>query len=258
MTNLLWSDRDALVSSWPFMATPYPLLTTIVIYLWIVLKAGPKYMSKRKPFNITTIIRIYNILQVIACIYFVVTAHQHEFTFALMWQCVNVPQKNDVIPNHLMALNNMLWLFLMLRIIEFFETIFFVMRKKFDQVTALHCYHHISTVVLLWIFLKYSGGMNEVFIGTLNSIVHIVMYIYYFLSSFRNYRFRFISNLIKPCITVIQIVQLVAILGHCVVAMMADCNVTWMYALQILNISFLIIMFVNFYVKSYWKRNKSV
>jgi hypothetical protein len=233
------------------MATPFPLVTTIAIYLWIVLKAGPKYMSRRKPFDITLLIRVYNIFQVVACTYFVVTAHNHGFTFALTWKCSSVPESSDVLDDHLMALNDMLWLFLLLRVIEFLETIFFVMRKKFKQVSALHCYHHISTVVLLWLFLKYSGGMHEVFIGTLNSIVHIVMYSYYFLSSFRNYRF--VSNIIKPCITAIQIIQLVAILGHCIVALLPGCNVSWLYVLQFLNISFLIIMFVNFYVGSYLK-----
>jgi hypothetical protein len=238
------------------MSSPIPLITTILLYLWMVLKVGPQLMSHRKPFNITAIIRVYNVLQVIACIYFVVTAHQHGFSFGLMWQCVSEPKPFDTITPQLMALNEMLYLFLMLRVIEFSETIFFVMRKKFEQVTALHCYHHISTVVLLWIFLKYSGGMNEVFIGTLNSIVHIVMYSYYLLSSFRSCRL--IASYVKPCITVIQITQLVAILAHCIVAIMPGCSVTWLYVLQVLNISFLIIMFLNFYMKSYLSKSKSV
>ncbi|XP_070505842.1 very long chain fatty acid elongase F-like, partial [Chironomus tepperi] len=59
--------------------------------------------------------------------------------------------------------------FIILRLSELLETVFFVLRKKFKQVSMLHVYHHISTVVLLWIFLLYSGGMMEWFIGALNS-----------------------------------------------------------------------------------------
>lgn len=47
---------------------------------------------------------------------------------------------------------------ILLRVIEFIETIFFVLRKKHNQVTFLHIYHHISTIVIFWVFLKYSGG----------------------------------------------------------------------------------------------------
>lgn len=47
---------------------------------------------------------------------------------------------------------------IMLRIIEFIETIIFVLRKKQNQVTFLHVYHHISTIIIFWVFLKYSGS----------------------------------------------------------------------------------------------------
>lgn len=47
---------------------------------------------------------------------------------------------------------------MMLRLIELIETVIFVLRKKQNQVSPLHIYHHISTVVLLWSFLKYSSS----------------------------------------------------------------------------------------------------
>jgi hypothetical protein len=46
-------------------------------------------------------------------------------------------------------------MFIMLRIIEFIETVMFVLRKKQNQVSPLHVYHHISTVCLLWVFFNY-------------------------------------------------------------------------------------------------------
>lgn len=50
------------------------------------------------------------------------------------------------------------WYGIMLRLVEFVETVFFVLRKKQNQVTFLHIYHHISTILIFWVFLKYSGS----------------------------------------------------------------------------------------------------
>jgi hypothetical protein len=54
-----------------------------------------------------------------------------------------------------------LWWFLMLRLGELIETVFFVLRKKQSQVSALHIYHHISTATLLWLYFKYNAGEIE-------------------------------------------------------------------------------------------------
>lgn len=48
------------------------------------------------------------------------------------------------------------WLAMCLRMVEFAETIFFVLRKKQNQVSALHVYHHISTFLIVWWSLKLS------------------------------------------------------------------------------------------------------
>lgn len=41
---------------------------------------------------------------------------------------------------------------------ELVETIFFVLRKKDNQVSVLHVYHHISTFVLTWFFARSVAG----------------------------------------------------------------------------------------------------
>lgn len=41
---------------------------------------------------------------------------------------------------------------ILLRVIEFIEIIFFVLRKKHNQVTFLHIYHHISKIVIFGFF----------------------------------------------------------------------------------------------------------
>lgn len=203
-------------------------------------------MEHRKPYDLTYTIRAYNIFQIMICTYAVSQAYHYGFSFGITWKCIGT---DGEFTNHLMELNQKMWYFIILRLVEFIETIFFILRKKFEQVSMLHVYHHVSTVVLLIIFLRNSGGVMDMYIGAVNSIVHIIMYSYYFLSSFKSLT-KF-TNIIKPWLTLVQIAQLVMILGNCIVAVQPSCGtVHYVFYLQIINICILLSMFVNFYIKS--------
>jgi len=137
-----------------FMGSPWPMVSLFAVYLVFVLKIGPKFMEKRKAYNLDRIIRFYNLFQVIACSWFVYIYHLHGFSFRNTWKCVTYdgsPEKNIAPYWHF-------WFFLGLRTIELIETVFFVLRKKQNQISALHLYHHLSTIALLWLFFKYSCG----------------------------------------------------------------------------------------------------
>jgi len=43
-------------------------LACVLVYLYFVFYLGPKFMENRKPLNLLPIIRVYNIIQLIACI----------------------------------------------------------------------------------------------------------------------------------------------------------------------------------------------
>jgi hypothetical protein len=47
------------------------------------------------------------------------------------------------------------------KVIDLIETIFFCLRKKEGQVSFLHVYHHISTLLFSWMSCKYFGGKFE-------------------------------------------------------------------------------------------------
>lgn len=230
------------------MGSPYPLMSVFAVYLWIVLKAGPKYMENRKAFSLNNVTRIYNFVQVAVCTFGVVRSSQVGLTFKLAWECVPAPKPTDEITKEMMKYYNCYWYFMLFRIFEFAETIFFVLRKKQNQVSFLHLYHHCAVVALLWSFLKYSGSIGEGFIGLLNSAVHSVMYSYYFLSSFDSLK-KFTVK-VKHLITTAQIVQLMVLLAHCLRALIS-CEASKMYYIQIINLTFLVSMFIKFYFKNY-------
>lgn len=71
----------------------------------------------------------------------------------------------------------------MAKISELLDTVFFVLRKKDRQITFLHLYHHTGMPMISWGCTKYFPGGHAAFIGMVNSMVHVVMYIYYMLSA---------------------------------------------------------------------------
>lgn len=139
------------VNKWFLISSPAALALIFTIYLMFVLKIGPRFMSTRKPFDLTNFTRIYNLAQVFICSYYVNWLIEISFTFSKTWQCL--PDETD--KEKLLKSKNMQWWFLVLRLVELIETVVFVARKKPNQVSVLHIYHHISTATLVWISIKY-------------------------------------------------------------------------------------------------------
>jgi elongation of very long chain fatty acids protein 1 len=246
---------DSEVDSWPLMASPVWWIIIFTFYLWIVYKAGPKFMEKRKAFKLKTLIRVYNLYQILACLYFIRQFLNFELSFNLLWECAASPSGAEKLTEYFLLGYQSIWWFILLRASEFFETIVFVLRKKQNQVSILHVYHHIAVVALLWSYLKFSGGFSETVIATTNSVVHVLMYSYYFFSSFNVLKKA--TTKIKPLITGLQIVQLFVLFFHCCI-IIARCQVTKLYYLQAGNLGFLVFMFLKFYFESYIKKNKKV
>lgn len=141
-------------------------------------------MEYRKPYNLRWVIAAYNIFQVIACGYLVsnvssnVSVEKDEknmndgqnisipppllslqyikvgFQFSFIGRCT--PKLPVTEYEHGLDAVYYGWLAMCLRMVEFIETVFFVLRKKQNQVSALHVYHHISTFLIVWWSLKLS------------------------------------------------------------------------------------------------------
>lgn len=58
------------------------------------------------------------------------------------------------------------YFFYLVKVIDLMDTVFFVLRKKFNQVSFLHMYHHAAMVVATYAYLKfYSGGGPATVLG---------------------------------------------------------------------------------------------
>lgn len=149
------SLESELYQTYFHLVTGVFLLAVFGIYLWLVLVFGPEFMKNREPYNVTLLIRLYNAFQVFACSAFVIRAHQLGLSFKYLWQCERFLWLSDL---NRLELRIGFWMFLLLRIVEFVETIFFVVRKKQKQASFLHIFHHIGSVLMAWLFIVSGAG----------------------------------------------------------------------------------------------------
>lgn len=75
------------------------------------------------------------------------------------------------------------YVYFLAKISELLDTVFFVLRKKDNQITFLHLYHHTVMPMISWGATKYYPGGHGTFIGFINSFVHIIMYTYYMMAA---------------------------------------------------------------------------
>ncbi|XP_023178055.1 elongation of very long chain fatty acids protein F-like [Drosophila hydei] len=76
------------------------------------------------------------------------------------------------------------YVFFLNKLLDLLDTVFFVLRKSFKQITILHIYHHVIMFYgMYWVLRIYGTGGQYAMMGFLNSFVHTVMYSYYFISA---------------------------------------------------------------------------
>ncbi|XP_072779778.1 very long chain fatty acid elongase 4-like isoform X5 [Taeniopygia guttata] len=142
------------------------------------------------------------------------------------------------------------WWFFFSKVIELLDTVFLILRKKQEQVTFLHVYHHGSMLFNWWSGVKYVPGGQAFFVGMLNSFVHIFMYGYYALASLGPRMRRHLWW--KRYLTILQLCQFVAIAAHSSYNLFTECpfpdgfnTAVFLYILSLLA------LFLRFYYHTY-------
>ncbi|XP_033609633.1 elongation of very long chain fatty acids protein 7-like [Cryptotermes secundus] len=148
------------------------------------------------------------------------------------------------------------WLYFILKVVDLLDTVFFVLRKKNNQISFLHVYHHGMMVILTWATTKFLPGGHGTFLGYTNSIVHAVMYAYYFITSmWPEYKGSFWW---KKYITQLQMIQFVLIGLHASTALVIEnCEYpTFMALTMIIQSIIMFKLFYDFYQRAYVKKIK--
>ncbi|KAK6634784.1 hypothetical protein RUM44_000031 [Polyplax serrata] len=247
--NFIFKDlADPRTNDWFLIASPMPGLSIIAAYLYFVTTWGPRYMKHRKPFELKTTLIVYNFLQVLMSTYLVYEAIdglwlREDFSFRC--QPVIFAATEPAIREA-----RGVYLYFLAKLTELLDTVFFVLRKKNNQITFLHMYHHTVMPMVSWGCVKYYPGGHSTFVGVINSFVHIIMYLYYMLSALGPKVHKYLWW--KKYITVLQMVQFLIVFLHNAQLLFNDCDYPKISILFVFpNAWFFMYLFNDFYVKAY-------
>lgn len=234
----------------PFVYSNVTVPMILICYLYFIVYLGPKFMKNRQPWSLKTFIKVYNVFQIISNLILVYKFQEIGWYQEIWFYCISPSYDTD--PKS-MKIVYTLWWTTILKIIDLIETGVYVLRKKNNQLSFLHLYHHISTVLIGWFFLKYVAVKMAITVPIINCGIHVIMYTYYLLASFGPKVQKKILPY-KPLLTIAQMVQFLILMWHNCLAIMPYCKVPKFPAcIMLINLTINFLLFYNFYRKTYLK-----
>lgn len=228
---------------------PFIVISLHGLYLaWIAYGLYQKYNQSANTnpnLNLKPILRVYNILQVLINGYLVYYFYNTAFSLANPYNINNIYSP---------AITLGMYYHYLTKYLDFFDTIFIVLNRKWNKFSFLHLYHH-STIGLVWWWVLISGiGDGTSYFGCfINSFIHFIMYSYYFIASFTK-----VPKFIKSMITRAQLIQFALCLIHSFLVynyekkqdIFSGCSVQALYHIS------MIVLFGRFYIQSYFSNKK--
>ena len=236
------------------MSDPTPSL--FIAFAYVVFCYVAPRVLKGRSFAINKYIRVYNLVMVVYSIYIPYELYKNTIGYQWDWLCQ--PMDHSSGPRS-MAIAAAIWHYYFTKIIELLDSVFFILRGKYNQLTFLHVFHHSTMVMLGWIMANFVPGGSSVFSASMNTDIHVVMYTYYFLASFGPKMQKYLWW--KKYLTRIQIAQFFINLAICLYIILNPIQCDWPIPLTWLavglNTSYMI-LFLNFYTSAYNKKNKKL
>ncbi|XP_034824496.1 very long chain fatty acid elongase 7-like [Maniola hyperantus] len=242
-------ENRGLLNTWTFEETSVGLGTVIVLYLILVLKILPNFMKDRKPYQLKTPLLFYNVFQVAFSSYAVFLYTRYVIRHGvIITRCPRGEDLKEVISE--------ITPYFIAKHIDLLDTVFFVLRKKDNQVTFLHVFHHTLMLTWSWFYQMYYPTDHFVVVGLINSFVHVLMYAYYGISSLGPEYAKYVWW--KKHLTKVQLMQFILVLCNLHYQQkLTPCPVPALFHYFCLSsiISFFV-LFTNFYVRSYVAKSK--
>ena len=228
--------------------------TIALVYVAFVL-IGSKVMEALPAIDPYPIKFMYNVSQIFLCAYMTVEAgflaYRNDYSFLVPCNDFNVKDP---------PVGNLLWLFYISKVWDFWDTIFIVLGKKWRQLSFLHVYHHTTIFLFYWLNANvlYDG---DIFLPILlNGFIHTVMYTYYFICMHTKDPKTGKSLPIwwKSSLTSFQLIQFTVMMSQASYLVFHGCDklslrITKVYFVYILS---LFVLFAQFFVNSYIKPKK--
>ena len=129
--------------------------------------------------------------------------------------------------------------------VELADTAFMVLRKKYDQVTTLHVYHHLLLLWSWFMVINIAPGSDAYFGALINSLTHIFLYGYYTLALLN------VECPWKIGLTSLQILQFVVCSVHAMFCMFRSDYPRELLYLDLFVQSNMLILFGRFFCNTY-------
>ncbi|CEM23134.1 unnamed protein product [Vitrella brassicaformis CCMP3155] len=199
----------------------------------------------REPILFVTV--IYNAVQVGLCSWMVWAAIDYFWRHKYKLVC-------NAYDPHEPGMAWLVWVFYLSKVLDFLDSVFIVVRRKWRQLSFLHTYHHTTIFLCYWLNAN-AGYDGDVYLTIiLNGTVHIVMYFYYLVRTLEVP----VPKLLKQAITHLQKVQFVLMNSQAAWLLANGCpyppRVTWMYLIYIIS---LLLLFQDFANREYGKKKKT-
>lgn len=238
-----WDDYGSVEMKGRY-SSPAPLIPIVGAYLWFVLIFGPRFMKTRKPYNVSFYMKWYNYINIVANGILCASSLWYTRMGYDVWFCQPF---SSYVPEGLPEIGG--FIYIALKVFDLMDTVFFVLRKKWNQITLLHIIHHSIMPFTGYMAMKVAFSPSPGIVLILNTFVHTIMYYYYHLAS-QGHQVWW-----KKYITMIQLVQFYITFIHAVhTCFVPGCTYPRLFAvLQIAESSYFTISFTRFYIKEYNK-----
>ena len=146
----------------PYASTSWhvPLVIT-VLYLVFVVFLGRRYFAHRQPMNVEGYMLVYNFYQTVFNIWAVVSFMQEIYRRGIpIAGTVYKPGREEA------RLGFIIYAHYQNKFIELLDTVFMVVRKKNDQVSFLHVWHH-SIMSWSWLAVLWVNPGGDAYFGSL-------------------------------------------------------------------------------------------
>jgi len=143
---------------------------------------------------------------------------------------------------------SLLWVFYLSKVLDFMDTFFIVVGKKWRQLSFLHVYHHASIFLVYWLLAAAGYDGDIYFTILLNGGIHFIMYTYYFVASHKGAEVWW-----KRYVTSLQLLQFTLMMAQGGWLLASGCK-TFPPRLAAIYVSYVLGMFAlfsNFYMRTY-------
>jgi elongation of very long chain fatty acids protein 4 len=184
------------------------MVLVAVSYLWIIF-FGVRYMEYRPPARkrVFEWIVVYNASQALLNLRLAVALLQEAYRLGYRWPFGN--QLDVTERGHQLGL--LIWYVYHCRQLDLLETVFMILRKKFQRVSLVHVYLRLLNLLGWFLACRFACGGDTFFQATVHAACQAVVYLYYVLHLLRPQGVPFFR---KAKVVEIQVLQFIVCAIH--------------------------------------------